>query len=76
MAELDQDKLQDGSSETATDAPAESSQQDVQGTDESSRLRALDADIRDQDDLERDITRQVCWPLDMFHPPDPWADLN
>ncbi|OAL72109.1 DNA repair protein Rhp26/Rad26 [Trichophyton violaceum] len=59
MAELDQDKLQDGSSETATDAPAESSQQDVQGTDESSRLRALDADIRDQDDLERDITRQA-----------------
>ncbi|EGE09461.1 DNA repair and recombination protein RAD26 [Trichophyton equinum CBS 127.97] len=59
MAELDQDKRQDGSSETATDAPAEPSQQDIQGTDESSRLRALDADIRDQDDLERDITRQA-----------------
>ncbi|KAK2882633.1 hypothetical protein FQN49_000145, partial [Arthroderma sp. PD_2] len=27
--------------------------------DESSRLRALNADIRDQDDLERDITRQA-----------------
>lgn len=76
MAELDQDKRQDGSSETATDAPAEPSQQDIQGTDESSRLRALDADIRDQDDLERDITRQVCWLLDMFHPPVPWTDLH
>lgn len=27
--------------------------------DESSRLRALDAAVRDQDDLERDIGRQV-----------------
>ena len=27
--------------------------------DESSRLRELEADIRDQDDLERDIGRQV-----------------
>lgn len=76
MAGLDQDKRQDGSSGTATDAPTEPSQQDVQGTDESSRLRALNADIRDQDDLERDITRQVCWLLDMFHPLVPWADLN
>lgn len=30
-----------------------------QGTDEASRLRELQADVRDQDDLERDITRQV-----------------
>lgn len=27
--------------------------------DEASRLRDLQADVRDQDDLERDITRQV-----------------
>lgn len=31
----------------------------VPGTDEASRLRELQADIRDQDDLERDISRQV-----------------
>lgn len=38
------------------------------GTDEASRLKELQADIRDQDTLERDITRQVyllpsslCW---------------
>ncbi|KAI9933484.1 hypothetical protein MW887_007957 [Aspergillus wentii] len=30
-----------------------------QGTDEASRLRELQADVRDQDDLERDITRQA-----------------
>ncbi len=29
------------------------------GTDEASRLKELQADIRDQDTLERDITRQV-----------------
>lgn len=28
---------------------------------ESSRLRELQADVRDQDDLERDIGRQVCF---------------
>lgn len=33
-------------------------------TDEASRLRNLQADVRDQDDLERDITRQVCMLLD------------
>lgn len=32
---------------------------DVQGGDEASRLRALATDVRDQDDLERDIGRQV-----------------
>ena len=29
------------------------------GSDEASRLRELQADIRDQDDLEKDISRQV-----------------
>lgn len=33
---------------------------DIQGEDEAYRLRALATDIRDQDDLERDIGRQVC----------------
>jgi DNA excision repair protein ERCC-6 len=28
-------------------------------SEEASRLRDLQADVRDQDDLERDITRQV-----------------
>ena len=32
---------------------------DLQGGDEASRLRALATDVRDQDDLERDIGRQV-----------------
>ncbi len=31
----------------------------IQGEDEASRLRALATDVRDQDDLERDIGRQV-----------------
>jgi hypothetical protein len=34
----------------ATDAPV---------ADEASRLQELNADVRNQDDLERDITRQV-----------------
>lgn len=33
---------------------------DIHGEDEASRLRALATDVRDQDDLERDIGRQVC----------------
>lgn len=31
----------------------------AQGEDESSRLKALTTEVRDQDDLERDIGRQV-----------------
>ena len=31
----------------------------LSGVDEASRLRELQADVRDQDDLERDISRQV-----------------
>ena len=34
----------------------------VDGKNEDSRLRALAADIRDQDDLERDVGRQVHLP--------------
>lgn len=47
---------------------------DLQGDDEASRLRALATDVRDQDDLERDIGRQVrsercssCRILTMFY---------
>lgn len=36
------------------------------GVDEASRLRELQADVRDQDDLERDITRQVYPSHDSF----------
>lgn len=32
---------------------------DTQGEDESTRLKALTTEVRDQDDLERDIGRQV-----------------
>ncbi|KAL8742453.1 MAG: hypothetical protein Q9190_005062 [Brigantiaea leucoxantha] len=32
---------------------------DVQGTDEASRLKALATDVRDQDDLERNVGRQA-----------------
>jgi DNA excision repair protein ERCC-6 len=35
-------------------------------TDEISRLRELQADIRDQDDLERDISRQVLDPISLI----------
>ena len=34
-------------------------QDDAQGQDEASRLKSLATDVRDQDDLERDIGRQV-----------------
>ena len=34
---------------------------DVQGTDEASRLKALATDVRDQDDLERNVGRQVSY---------------
>lgn len=39
--------------------PVHSDQVPATGTDETSRLRELQADVRDQDDLERDISRQV-----------------
>ena len=35
-------------------------QDEPSAMDESSRLRELQADVRNQDDLERDITREVC----------------
>lgn len=39
--------------------PVHSDQASAISTDETSRLRELQADVRDQDDLERDISRQV-----------------
>ncbi|KAB8278318.1 SNF2 family N-terminal domain-containing protein [Aspergillus minisclerotigenes] len=39
--------------------PVHSDQVPATGTDETSRLRELQADVRDQDDLERDISRQA-----------------
>lgn len=33
---------------------------DIKGEDEASRLRALAIEMRNQDDLERDISLQVC----------------
>lgn len=40
-------------------SPSEPADSDVHGEDEATRLRALAADVRDQDDLERDVGRQV-----------------
>lgn len=49
--------------EVAT-APDSKQQEDPSAvTDEVTRLRELQADIRDQDDLERDISRQVPGPI-------------
>lgn len=44
---------------TKPSAPPEPVDIDVHGEDEATRLRALAADVRDQDDLERDVGRQV-----------------
>ena len=40
-------------------AQTEKGQTNVEGEDEATRLRALATDVRNQDDLERDIGRQV-----------------
>lgn len=40
----------------------ENGQMNVEGEDEATRLRALATDVRNQDDLERDIGRQVSAP--------------
>ena len=40
-------------------SPSEAAENDIHGEDEATRLRALAADVRDQDDLERDVGRQV-----------------
>lgn len=42
-----------------TSSPAEPKDVGIQGEDEATRLKALAADVRDQDDLERDVGRQV-----------------
>lgn len=50
--------------EPGTDADVEAGEipQHSAAMDESTRLRELHADVRNQDDLERDITRQVSGP--------------
>ncbi|KAL8715056.1 MAG: hypothetical protein Q9220_001013 [cf. Caloplaca sp. 1 TL-2023] len=40
-------------------SPSNSASGDIRGGDEASRLQALAADVRDQDDLERDVGRQA-----------------
>ncbi|KAL8750094.1 MAG: hypothetical protein Q9199_007288 [Rusavskia elegans] len=44
---------------TKASSPSEPADIDVHGEDEATRLRALAADVRDQDDLERDVGRQA-----------------
>ncbi|KAL8871314.1 MAG: hypothetical protein Q9174_002825 [Haloplaca sp. 1 TL-2023] len=48
-----------GSAAESCSAEAEAKNFNVEGEDEASRLRALAADVRDQDDLERDVGRQA-----------------
>lgn len=54
---IHQDEI--SNSEPVELATREAAQTTSAGTDETSRLRELQADIRDQDDLERYISRQV-----------------
>lgn len=54
---------QEGNSESGPSPGKE----ETSAVDESSRLRALEADVRDQDDLERDIGRQVREALMDYH---------
>ncbi|CAO1598479.1 DNA repair protein rhp26 [Xanthoria calcicola] len=44
---------------TTASSPSDPADIDVHGEDEATRLRALAADVRDQDDLERDVGRQA-----------------
>ncbi|KAL8720640.1 MAG: hypothetical protein Q9225_002540 [Loekoesia sp. 1 TL-2023] len=44
---------------TDPESPSTMADPEVQGKDEATRLRALAADVRDQDDLERDVGRQA-----------------
>lgn len=54
------DRAIDPSAEAFSDAPEESAGRiHEQGQDEESRLRSLATHVRDQDDLERDVGRQV-----------------
>ncbi|KAL8849013.1 MAG: hypothetical protein Q9221_005974 [Calogaya cf. arnoldii] len=59
------DSKQDGEAQQLADAPTNASSPsepadiEVHGEDEATRLRALAADVRDQDDLERDVGRQA-----------------
>ncbi|KAL8668372.1 MAG: hypothetical protein Q9168_006997 [Polycauliona sp. 1 TL-2023] len=62
MADNADDNMEEQQLATAATEPsslAEPPEIDVQGEDEATRLRALAADVRDQDDLERDVGRQA-----------------
>ena len=43
--------------------PSKSKYAQFEEEDELSRLKALATDVREQDDLERDVGRQVCYTL-------------
>lgn len=57
ILEVGSGSLQQAAAEPNDDESA--SNINTQGEDESSRLKALTTEVRDQDDLERDIGRQV-----------------
>ena len=56
---FDDSKVYLSKNEHAETAEESDGHTDSQGQDEASRLRSLATDVRDQDDLERDIGRQV-----------------
>ena len=56
---MQEDKGPQTSASDTPEATATPKQGLLANTDEASRLRELQADVRDQDDLERDISRQV-----------------
>ncbi|KAL9598334.1 MAG: hypothetical protein Q9219_004562 [cf. Caloplaca sp. 3 TL-2023] len=62
MAELEGSEVdgqQAGNGSTGSKSPSEFAHPGIHGEDEATRLRALAADVRDQDDLERDVGRQA-----------------
>lgn len=53
------EEIAGNTAEKETGPPASTSEMSVP-QDEASRLRELNANVRDQDDLEREVGRQVC----------------
>lgn len=62
MADLEEHEGQAQQEQTSlagSESPPASAHSDINGEDEATRLRALAADVRDQDDLERNVGRQA-----------------
>ncbi|KAL8861516.1 MAG: hypothetical protein Q9178_002040 [Gyalolechia marmorata] len=59
IEEENEQEQQPADTSTKLSSPSEPADNDIHGEDEVTRLRALAADVRDQDDLERDVGRQA-----------------